>query len=99
MIQLLDGQADLETLSYVLETLRIVTSSEVFEEEEGNKMPVGEQFTEIFLKKPENVTSVIALLDEYDSHVRMPAIGLLMNLLSNKYVNLLYNSILFITHD
>ena len=85
LIQLLDGQADLETLSYVLETLRIVTSSEVFEEEEGNnKTPVGEQFTEIFLKKPENVTSVIALLDEYDSHVRMPAIGLLMNLLTNK---------------
>ena len=81
----LNDKADLETTSYVLDTLCNITSSEVFEEETtSGGSPVGEQFTEIFLKKSENVASVITLLDEYDFHVRIPAIKLLMNLLNNK---------------
>ncbi|XP_046656034.1 general vesicular transport factor p115-like isoform X1 [Daphnia pulicaria] len=83
LIEVLNGQPDLETSSFVLDTLCNVTSSEVFEEE-GVGAPVGEQFTEIFLKKAENVISVITLLDEYDFHIRLPAIRLLMNLLNNK---------------
>ena len=90
LIEVLNGQPDLETSSFVLETLCNVTSSEVFEEE-GVGAPVGEQFTEIFLKKAENVISVISLLDEYDFHVRLPAIRLLMNLLNNKSVSI-FNS-------
>jgi hypothetical protein len=83
----MSGSSDPETSSYVLDSLCNVTSAEVFEEEETTPRgshPVGEQFTEIFLKRAENVTSVILLLDEYDSHVRLPAIRLLMNLLNNK---------------
>ena len=87
LIEVLIAQPDLETSSFVLETLCNVTSSEVFEEE-GVGAPVGEQFTEIFLKKAENVISVITLLDEYDFHVRLPAIRLLMNLLNNKSVSI-----------
>ncbi|KZS07636.1 General vesicular transport factor p115 [Daphnia magna] len=83
LIAVLISDPDLETSSFVLETLCNVTSSEVFDEE-GVGAPVGEQFTEIFLKKSENVISVITLLDEYDFHVRLPAIRLLMNLLNNK---------------
>lgn len=90
LIEVLNGQPDLETSSFVLETLCNVTSSEVFEEE-GVGAPVGEQFTEIFLKKAENVISVITLLDEYDFHIRLPAIRLLMNLLNNKSVSI-FNS-------
>jgi len=85
LIEVLNNKTDLETTSYVLDTLCNVTSSEVFEEETATSAsPVGEQFTEIFLKKSENVASVITLLDEYDFHVRIPAIRLLMNLLDNK---------------
>lgn len=90
LIEVLIAQPDLETSSFVLETLCNVTSSEVFDEE-GVGAPVGEQFTEIFLKKSENVISVITLLDEYDFHVRLPAIRLLMNLLNNKSVSI-FNS-------
>lgn len=73
-------QGDADTRGFVLETLCNVTSAEVLEgEEESN----GKQFTEILLKKAENVGAVIDCLDEYSSNVRLPAIKLLMNLLIN----------------
>ena len=45
---------------------------------------IGEQFTEIFLKKFSNVQLVLDTLQEYDFKVRRPAIKLLTNLLVNK---------------
>lgn len=45
---------------------------------------VGEQFTEMFLKHPDNVTLVLAFLEEYDFKVRWPALKLLTTLLANK---------------
>lgn len=45
---------------------------------------VGEQFTEIFIKFPDNVTVVLGFLDEYSFKVRWPAVKLLSNLVINK---------------
>lgn len=88
LTEILHTRPDPETLMYVLETLNNVMSPEVFEEEahEG-AVSCGAQFTEIFLKKPENVISVIDILEENESfRVRHPAIRLLANLLTNKYI-------------
>lgn len=49
-------------------------------------MNVGEQFTEIFIKQPDNVGLVLGFLEEYDFQVRWPAVKLLTSLLANKYV-------------
>ena len=45
---------------------------------------VGEQFTEIFIKQPDNVVLVLGFLEEYDFHVRWPAVKLVTALLANK---------------
>lgn len=46
---------------------------------------VGEQFTEIFTKRQENIELLLNLLDEYDFKVRYPSVKLLTNLLQNRY--------------
>ncbi|GLH03306.1 General vesicular transport factor p115 [Gryllus bimaculatus] len=79
-------RADAEIVGYALDTLCNITSPETFEEEErpdggGN---VGEQFTEMFLKRPDAIPLILAFLDEYDFHVRWPALKLLSAVLSNK---------------
>lgn len=45
---------------------------------------LGEQFTEIFAKRRENIELLINLLDEYDFKVRYPTVKLLTNLLMNR---------------
>lgn len=45
---------------------------------------LGERFTEIFIKKKENVGLVLDYLEEFDFHVRWPALQLLLQLLTNK---------------
>lgn len=45
---------------------------------------LGERFTEIFIKKQENVGLVLDYLEEFDFHVRWPALQLLLLLLTNK---------------
>ena len=45
---------------------------------------LGERFTEIYLKKPSNVALILGLLDEFDFHVRWPAVKLLTHLILNK---------------
>lgn len=47
---------------------------------------VGEQFTEIFTKRQENIELLLNLLDEFDFKVRYPAVKLLTNLLKNRCV-------------
>lgn len=85
LTEVLHSQPDTETSIQILETLVDVTAPEVFEEEEQEGgTSCGAQFTEIFLKKPENVISVINVLEEYDFRIRLAAIRLLMNLLTNK---------------
>lgn len=47
---------------------------------------VGEQFTEIFIKFPDNVGLILSLLDESSFRVRWSAVKLLSNLTINKLV-------------
>jgi len=45
---------------------------------------LGERFTEIFIKKQENVGLILDYFEEFDFHVRWPALQLLLLLLTNK---------------
>lgn len=79
--------ADCEIIGYALDTLCNITSQEQFEEEIDNPtvtVNVGEQFTEMFIKSTENVTTIINFLEEFDFKVRWPAIKLFTSLLANK---------------
>lgn len=81
-----DGQ-DAEIISYALDTLCNIVTSEEFDEEADNpavSVNVGEQFTEMFIKSPEHVTLVMGYLDEYDFRVRRGAIQLITSLIANK---------------
>uniref|UniRef100_A0A1B6CZB3 Uncharacterized protein n=1 Tax=Clastoptera arizonana TaxID=38151 RepID=A0A1B6CZB3_9HEMI len=81
---------DCEIVGYSLDTLCNVCAPEIFEEEERPELShesllhVGEQFTEIFIKQPDNVGLVLGFLEEYDFRVRWPAVKLLTILLANK---------------
>ncbi|XP_069699958.1 general vesicular transport factor p115 isoform X3 [Periplaneta americana] len=83
-------RGDCEIVGYALDTLCNVTAPESFEDEEHPSLSpasmgsVGEQFTEIFIKLPDNVGLVLGFLEEYDFHVRWPAVKLLTSLLANK---------------
>lgn len=87
-IQILEtDMTDCEIIGYVLDTLCNITSTEQFEEEADNPMVsvnIGEQFTEMFIKRPENVSLVLGFLEEYDFRVRWTAIKFVTNLLSNR---------------
>ena len=67
--------ADEEILSYALDTLCNICSPEEFEEEvisenaRDNINNIGEQFTEIFLKRSKNVQICVDILDQYDFKV------------------------------
>nr|CAD7591691.1 unnamed protein product [Timema genevievae] len=81
--------ADSEIVGYSLDTLCNITAPETFEEEEHPNLGptltgVSQQFTEIFIKQPDNVALVLGFLEEYDFHVRWPAVKLLTSLLANK---------------
>ncbi|ALC48620.1 p115 [Drosophila busckii] len=81
-----DGQ-DAEIISYALDTLCNIVTSEEFDEEADNpavSVNVGEQFTEMFIKCPEHVSLIMGYLDEYDFRVRRASIQLLTSLIANK---------------
>lgn len=88
LVQVLQNDAqDAEIISYALDTLCNIVSSEEFDEEADNpavSVNVGEQFTEMFIKSPENVTVVMGYLDEYDFRVRRAVIQLITSLIANK---------------
>ncbi|PNF28010.1 General vesicular transport factor p115 [Cryptotermes secundus] len=81
---------DCEIVGYALDTLCNITAPESFEDEEHTSLSlssvgnIGEQFTEIFIKQPDNVGLVLGFLEEYDFHVRWPAVKLLTSLLDNR---------------
>lgn len=88
LVQVLEtDRADCEILGYALDTLCNITAPEQFEEEMDNPMVtvnIGEQFTEMFIKRPDNVSLILNYLAEYDFRVRWSAIKLLTGLLANK---------------
>lgn len=78
-------RSDSEIIAYALDTLYNIISNEEEEELEENSTrqseDLGSQFTEIFIKQPENVTLLLSLLEEFDFHVRWPGVRLLTSLL------------------
>ncbi|XP_076450445.1 general vesicular transport factor p115-like isoform X2 [Babylonia areolata] len=80
-------RGDAEITGYALDTLHHVMSNEPSENDEmpsQESVDLGEQFTEIFIKKHENVVLLVSLLEEYDFHVRWPTVRLLTVLLTNR---------------
>ncbi|XP_019758753.2 general vesicular transport factor p115 isoform X1 [Dendroctonus ponderosae] len=77
-------KTDPEILSYCLDTLCNITSKEVFEEEMESdiniNVNIGEQFSEMFLKNPDNLPIILSYLEEYDFRVRWPAVKFLISL-------------------
>lgn len=81
---------DTEITGLALQTLGNLLSSEP--QDEGGKDPgqnasdaeLGVQFTEIFIKKMDNVSFLLGLLEEYEFQVRWPTVKLLTILLTNK---------------
>ncbi|GAB6028493.1 hypothetical protein CHUAL_002646 [Chamberlinius hualienensis] len=79
-----------EIVSLAVETLCIVVSPDFPDEEEENvslsRSPddLCTQFTEIFLKRLENISLLLSLLEEFEFSVRWPTVKLLTSLLINK---------------
>lgn len=89
LVHVLETDAsDCETVGYVLDTLCNITSPDLLDEEEQPINPdlsrIGVQFTEIFIKQPDNVRMILVFLEEFDFRVRWPAVKLLTHLLANK---------------
>lgn len=88
LVQILEmDRSDCEIVGYALDTLCNITSQEQFDEEIDNptvSSNIGEQFTEMFIKNADNVTTVLTFLEEIDFKVRWPAIKLLTSLLANR---------------
>jgi len=75
---------DTEITEYALETLQNITSPELLEDEDESMKKVGSQFTEIFIKRTDNVATLLSTLEEYDFRIRLKLIRLLTNLLTNR---------------
>ncbi|XP_040274037.1 general vesicular transport factor p115 isoform X2 [Bufo bufo] len=79
-------RADSEIIGYALDTLYNVISNDVEEAEENQQVQtddLGVQFTEMFIKQ-ENVTMILSILEEFDFHVRWPAVKLLTSLMKQQ---------------
>lgn len=85
---------DTETIEYALDTLYNIVSLEDQSNENENTsatnetVNIGEQFTEIFIKSPENVQVVLKLIEEYNFKVRWSAVKLLTELIRNRAKNI-----------
>ncbi|XP_065063529.1 general vesicular transport factor p115-like [Rhopilema esculentum] len=80
-------RADQEITGLALETLVSIMSPDAsVTDPEKQKVDneLSKQFSEIFLKKQENISSLLELLEEYDFRVRWPTVKLLTVLLRNQ---------------
>lgn len=89
LIKVLESDRNVpEIVGLALDTLCNVVSPEPPEDEDEVEVQrpddLGVQFTEIFMKRSENVTLLLSLLEEFDFSVRWPAVRLLASLLINK---------------
>lgn len=81
-------RGDGEIIGYALDALSYVISGSEENDDESQyetaSRELGEQFTEIYIKKPENVTLLLDLMEEFDFRVRWPAVRLLTGLLIHR---------------
>ncbi|XP_019718079.1 general vesicular transport factor p115 isoform X2 [Hippocampus comes] len=89
-------RSDSEILGYALDTLyNIICNDEEEEQDESEDETaqkqaddLGAKFTEAFIQEPEHTTLLLTMLEEFDFHVRWPAVKLLTALLRNQCVQL-----------
>lgn len=74
---------DMEIVSYAVETLWNVMSTQQGSKDAEDSQ-LGVQFTETFIKNPENVNLLLNLLEDFEFHIRRPTTNLLCTLLRNK---------------
>uniref|UniRef100_A0A5K3F7H4 Uso1_p115_head domain-containing protein n=1 Tax=Mesocestoides corti TaxID=53468 RepID=A0A5K3F7H4_MESCO len=78
---------DSDTISYALDALCNMMNDERTDVDPRELVNIpadlGKQFTEIFIKEPENVQIVLSFLSSYDMHVRRQTIHLLILMLQN----------------
>uniref|UniRef100_H2LRY4 General vesicular transport factor p115 n=1 Tax=Oryzias latipes TaxID=8090 RepID=H2LRY4_ORYLA len=81
-------RSDSEILGYSLDTLyNIICNDEEEEQDENTQKQTDDLcalFTEKFLQDPERITLLLTLLEEFDFHVRWPAVKLLTALLKSQ---------------
>ena len=78
-----NDRMDGEIVGYAVEALWNVMTSQVGGED-SETSSLGIQFTEEFIKNPENLTMLLNLLEDFDFHVRRPTTCLITTLLMNK---------------
>ncbi|KAM9819213.1 general vesicular transport factor p115 isoform 2-T2 [Syngnathus typhle] len=89
-------RSDSEILGYALDTMyNIICNDEEEEQDESEDETaqkqaddLGAKFTEAFIQDPEHITLLLTMLEEFDFHVRWPAVKLLTALLRNQCVQL-----------
>ncbi|XP_061536138.1 general vesicular transport factor p115 isoform X5 [Phycodurus eques] len=89
-------RSDSEILGYALDTLyNIICNDEEEEQDESEDETsqkqaddLGAKFTEAFIQDFEHITLLLTMLEEFDFHVRWPAVKLLTALLRNQCVQL-----------
>ncbi|XP_077379874.1 general vesicular transport factor p115 isoform X1 [Festucalex cinctus] len=89
-------RSDSEILGYALDTLyNVICNDEEEEQDESEDETaqkqaddLGAKFTEAFIQDPEHITLLLTMLEEFDFHVRWPAVKLLTALLRNQCVQL-----------
>ncbi|XP_061536134.1 general vesicular transport factor p115 isoform X2 [Phycodurus eques] len=85
-------RSDSEILGYALDTLyNIICNDEEEEQDETSQKQaddLGAKFTEAFIQDFEHITLLLTMLEEFDFHVRWPAVKLLTALLRNQCVQL-----------
>ncbi|KAI2804951.1 Vesicle-mediated ER to Golgi transport protein [Blomia tropicalis] len=82
-----NDSSDNEIVTYVLDSLLNVICNEDSSNENDNNKSASDfsvQFTEIFIKRKENVQLILDLLPEFDFKIRYPTIKLIQGLLRNK---------------
>ena len=80
-----NDSSDSEIVTYALDSLLNIICNEEGESTPNNSgTDLSVQFTEIFIKRKENVQLIIDLLPEFDFKIRYPTIKLLYGLLRNK---------------
>ncbi|CAN7990686.1 unnamed protein product [Ixodes pacificus] len=81
-------RGDGEIIGYALDALSyVISGSEDCEDDipdEKKSQELGDQFTEIYIKKSENVTLLLDLMEEFEFKVRWPAVRLLTGLLIHR---------------
>ncbi|RVE76149.1 hypothetical protein OJAV_G00005590 [Oryzias javanicus] len=81
-------RSDSEILGYSLDTLYNIICNDEEEEQDENTQKqtddLGTLFTEKFIQDPERITLLLTLLEEFDFHVRWPAVKLLTALLKSQ---------------